>query len=119
MTVHASTVRDLPDALHDEGLFFERLAGRRPAVFLDYGGVLTPIVDRPEDAVISEGMRTTVRALAGRCPVCVVSGRDRQVVQELMGVDAADPEVADRATAADFVLASTVEVEQFLSTLAR
>ncbi len=30
-----------------------------------------------------------------------------------------DPEVADRATAADFVLASTVEVEQFLSMLAR
>jgi len=87
MTVHASTVRDLPDALHDEGLFFERLAGRRPAVFLDYDGVLTPIVDRPEDAVISKGMRTTVRALARRCPVCVVSGRDRRVVQELMGVD--------------------------------
>ena len=87
MTVHASTVRDLPDALHDEGLFVERLAGRRPAVFLDYDGVLTPIVDRPEDAVISKGMRTTVRALARRCPVCVVSGRDRQVVQELMGVD--------------------------------
>src|SRR5665811_1721269 len=78
MTVHASTVRDLPDALHDEGLFFERLAGRRPAVFLDYDGVLTPIVDRPEDAVISKGMRTTVRALARRCPVCVVSGRDPQ-----------------------------------------
>ena len=55
MTVHASTVRDLPDALHDEGLFRERLAGRRPAVFLDYDGVLTPIVDRPEDAVISKG----------------------------------------------------------------
>jgi trehalose 6-phosphate phosphatase len=32
---------------------------------------------------------------------------------------ASDPEVADRATAADFVLASTTEVEQFLSTLAR
>jgi trehalose 6-phosphate phosphatase len=30
-----------------------------------------------------------------------------------------DPEVADRATAADFVLASTTEVEQFLTTLAR
>ena len=27
MTVHATTVRDLPDALHDEGLFVERLAG--------------------------------------------------------------------------------------------
>jgi trehalose 6-phosphate phosphatase len=40
-----------------------------PAVFLDYDGVLTPIVDRPEDALISEGMRNTVRALADRCPV--------------------------------------------------
>jgi trehalose 6-phosphate phosphatase len=32
-------------------------------------------------------MRDAVRGLAERCPVCVVSGRDRQVVQELMGVD--------------------------------
>ncbi len=31
MTVDASTVRDLPDALHDEGLFGARLAGRRSA----------------------------------------------------------------------------------------
>jgi trehalose-phosphatase len=56
-------------------------------VFLDYDGTLTPIVDRPEDAVLSVSMRETVRALAARCTVCVVSGRDRQVVQELMGVD--------------------------------
>ena len=87
MTTPTSTVRDLPDALHDGSQFVDRLAGRRPAVFLDYDGVLTPIVDRPEDAVISEGMRDTVRELAKRCPVCVVSGRDRLVVQELMGVD--------------------------------
>jgi trehalose 6-phosphate phosphatase len=32
-------------------------------------------------------MRDTVRGLAGRCTVCVVSGRDRPVVQSLMGVD--------------------------------
>jgi trehalose 6-phosphate phosphatase len=87
MTASTSTVRDLPDALHEDGRFAERMAGRRPAVFLDYDGVLTPIVDRPEDAVISDSMRDTVRALARRCPVCVVSGRDRLVVQELMGVD--------------------------------
>ena len=87
MTASTSTVGDLPDALHDDGRFASRLAGRRPAVFLDYDGVLTPIVDRPEDALISESMRDTVRALAKRCPVCVVSGRDRLVVQELMGVD--------------------------------
>ena len=63
------------------------MGGRRPAVFLDYDGTLTPIVDRPEDALISESMRDAVQGLAKRCTVCVVSGRDRPVVQELMGVD--------------------------------
>src|SRR3954452_23817999 len=81
------TVRDLPSALHDDRRLAARLAGRRPAVFLDYDGVLTPIVDRPEDAVISDSMRHVVQALAQRCPVCVVSGRDRLVVQQLMGVE--------------------------------
>lgn len=74
---------DLPDA-RDLDLV---PAGRRPAVFLDYDGVLTPIVPRPEDAVMTDRMRGIVRALAGRCPVCVVSGRDRAVIYELMGFD--------------------------------
>jgi trehalose 6-phosphate phosphatase len=81
------SIRDLPHALHDHEQLAARLAGRRPAVFLDYDGVLTPIVERPEDAVMSESMREVVRALARRCPVCVVSGRDRAVVQRLMGID--------------------------------
>jgi trehalose 6-phosphate phosphatase len=80
-------IGDLPHALEDGDRLVRDLAGRRPAVFLDYDGTLTPIVDRPEDAIISESMREAVRGLAGRCPVCVVSGRDRRVVQELMGVD--------------------------------
>ncbi len=79
-------VAQLPDALASESLK-QRLAESRPAAFLDYDGVLTPIVQRPEDAVMSESMRATVRDLATRCPVCVVTGRDRQVVQELMGID--------------------------------
>ncbi len=82
-----ATVRDLHDALDDGELFTAKLAGRRLAVFLDYDGVLTPIVDRPEDAIMSEGMRAAVRSLAKRCPVCVISGRDRPVVQRLMGID--------------------------------
>lgn len=87
MSESGSSMRDLPSALTDGEALNERLAGRRPAVFLDYDGTLTPIVDRPEDAVISESMRRAVRALATRCTVCVVSGRDRPVVQELMGID--------------------------------
>jgi trehalose 6-phosphate phosphatase len=83
----ARHIGDLPHALEDGDRLALDLAGNRPAVFLDYDGTLTPIVDRPEDAVISEGMRTVVRDLASRCTVCVVSGRDRPVVQSLMGVD--------------------------------
>ncbi|HEY2763917.1 MAG TPA: trehalose-phosphatase [Pseudonocardiaceae bacterium] len=83
----ATSIADLPHALREGRQFALRLAGRRPAVFLDYDGTLTPIVDRPEDAVISDSMRQAVRELALRCPVCVVSGRDRLVVQELLGID--------------------------------
>ena len=81
-----TAVRDVPPALGNPALA-RRLAGRRPAVFLDYDGVLSPIVARPEDAVMSESMRTVVHDLATRVPVCVVTGRDRGVAQQLMGVD--------------------------------
>src|ERR687890_377101 len=83
----AKDISDLPHALAQSDELTRLLDVRRPAVFLDYDGTLTPIVDRPEDAVISHGMRRTVRELAGRCRVCVVSGRDRRLVQELMGLD--------------------------------
>jgi trehalose 6-phosphate phosphatase len=83
----AKQIGDLPHALENGDELTRLLAGRHPAVFLDYDGTLTPIVDRPEDAIISDSMREAVRGLAGRCTVCVVSGRDRRVVQELMGVD--------------------------------
>jgi trehalose 6-phosphate phosphatase len=80
-------IANLKHALGSIDELAQRLSGRLPAVFLDYDGTLTPIVDRPEDATISDGMRDTVRRLADRCPVCVVSGRDRRVVQRLMGVN--------------------------------
>ena len=63
------------------------MSGRRPVVFLDYDGTLTPIVDRPEAAVISEGMRDVVRRLAARTTVCVISGRDRPVVSQLLDIE--------------------------------
>jgi trehalose 6-phosphate phosphatase len=83
----AKNIGDLPHALDEAVELNRHVAGKTPAVFLDYGGMLTPIVDRPEDALISESMRAAVRELTGRCPVCVISGGDRRVVQELMGVD--------------------------------
>ncbi len=86
MVARSSRIDDLPHAFPPGDELTRRLGNSLPAVFLDYDGTLTPIVDRPQDAIISERMRGTVRSLAGRCTVCVVSGRDRPVVQELMGV---------------------------------
>src|ERR687893_2817166 len=83
----ANNIGDLPDALTRADDLEARLEGKRPAVFLDYDGTLTPIVDRPEDAVISDSMRDAVRGLTERATVCVVSGRDRPLITRWMGID--------------------------------
>lgn len=65
----------------------KRIRSRPIAVFLDYDGTLTPIVERPELAVLSNDMRATLKALADRCPVVVISGRERSDVERLVGLD--------------------------------
>jgi trehalose 6-phosphate phosphatase len=61
--------------------------GERLAVFLDYDGTLAPIVSHPEDAWLSESMRETLRALAARVPVAILSGRDLDDVRGRVLVD--------------------------------
>ncbi|MDJ0896025.1 MAG: trehalose-phosphatase [Alphaproteobacteria bacterium] len=63
-----------------------RIRERRVAVFLDYDGTLTPIVARPELAVLADDMRTTIKGLAECCSVLVVSGRERSDVERLVGL---------------------------------
>jgi alpha,alpha-trehalase len=63
------------------------LHGKRPVVFLDYDGTLTPIVARPELAVLSNQMRSTLRDLARVHTVAIVSGRDRADVEQLVQID--------------------------------
>lgn len=60
--------------------------GRKLAVFLDYDGTLTPIVERPEDAVLAETTLRVLRSLARRCALAVVSGRDLADVRERVGL---------------------------------
>jgi trehalose 6-phosphate phosphatase len=66
---------------------FEVLSEKKPAIFLDYDGTLTPIVPRPEDAVISEEMKSTLKKLAQTFTVAVVTGRDKEDVENLVGLD--------------------------------
>ena len=80
-------VDQVPHALADAAAFDQALAGRRPAIFLDYDGTLTPIVQRPEMAILSDRGRAVVAALADRLPTAVVSGRDRPDVERLVGLD--------------------------------
>jgi alpha,alpha-trehalase len=77
----------VPRALEQYAEIERELSGRRAAVFLDYDGTLTPIVERPDLAVLSEDMRATVKALAGLCTVAIISGRDRADVERLVGLD--------------------------------
>ncbi len=77
----------VPRALEHYADIERELRGRRAAVFLDYDGTLTPIVERPDLAVLSQKMRATIRDLAGVCIVAIVSGRDRADVQRFVAVD--------------------------------
>ncbi|MEE9219877.1 MAG: trehalose-phosphatase, partial [Acidobacteriota bacterium] len=79
--------RNLPSALAERDQIALRLRGRRPAVFLDYDGTLTPIVSRPELATLPAAMREVLKEVAARVPVAIVSGRDRRDVEALVGLE--------------------------------
>jgi len=94
----------------------EEIAGRsgRVAVFLDYDGTLTPIVSHPENAWLADSMRQTLRELAARAPVAILSGRDLDDVRRRVNIDAivyagshgfdiAGPRGLRRQVAADFL----------------
>lgn len=82
-----SAVCAVPRILDRPGELERILDGRRPAVFLDYDGTLTPIVDRPDQAIVSGEMRQTINTLAGLCTVAIISGRDRTDVESLVKLE--------------------------------
>jgi alpha,alpha-trehalase len=77
---------ELPSALSCLS-FIRKLARRkRLVVFLDYDGTLSPIVDRPEDAILPPDTRAAIERLADRYSVAVVSGRDLDDVRRLVSI---------------------------------
>lgn len=79
-------ISELPDATASAQEIAERLRGRPVAVFLDYDGTLSPIVDDPAAAVIDEQTRQVVAGLAEVTTTAVVSGRDTTDVMERVGL---------------------------------
>ncbi len=76
-----------PNALEQIEEIRQRLQGHELALFTDYDGTLTPIVDQPEEARLDEGMRSHLQSLARHCRVAIVSGRDLQDVRHMVGLD--------------------------------
>jgi trehalose-phosphatase len=77
---------DLPSATtsYEE---LRSLAGtRRPVVFLDYDGVLSPIVEHPDLATLSPEMSSVLERLASTTTVAIVSGRDVEDVMDKVGL---------------------------------
>jgi alpha,alpha-trehalase len=77
--------QDLPSALD---VLDEIIPGSNQdlALFLDYDGTLTPIVDHPDDAVLSHSMRATLQRLSKLCALAIISGRDLADVRERVGI---------------------------------
>ncbi|KAL0307838.1 UNVERIFIED_CONTAM: Trehalose-phosphate phosphatase A [Sesamum angustifolium] len=69
---------------------FEQIAnsanGKRIALFLDYDGTLSPIVDNPDHAFMSHAMRVAVSNVAKYFPTAIISGRSRDKVYEFVGL---------------------------------
>ncbi|OMO94908.1 Trehalose-phosphatase [Corchorus capsularis] len=60
--------------------------GKRIALFLDYDGTLSPIVDNPECAFMSNDMRAVVEKVSKYFPTAIISGRSRDKVYEFVGL---------------------------------
>ncbi|KAF3944385.1 hypothetical protein ACB098_12G085700 [Castanea mollissima] len=69
---------------------FEQIAnhakGKRIALFLDYDGTLSPIVDNPDCAFMSDAMRAVVKKVAKYFPTAIISGRSRDKVYDFVGL---------------------------------
>ncbi|WP_406816930.1 trehalose-phosphatase [Mycobacterium sp. M23085] len=85
VTVRTGDLRmsQLPDATR---ALADGLADRRPAVFFDFDGTLSDIVDDPDAARPVAGAAEALERLAARCPVAVLSGRDLADVTKRVGV---------------------------------
>jgi alpha,alpha-trehalase len=59
----------------------------RLVLLLDYDGTVTPIVEKPELAQLSEEMREVIRELSLRNTVCIISGRSLADLKGLVGLD--------------------------------
>ncbi|WCJ25987.1 Haloacid dehalogenase-like hydrolase (HAD) superfamily protein [Euphorbia peplus] len=83
---YSSWLLRYPSALNSFEEITSFARNKKLAIFLDYDGTLSPIVDDPDQALMSPDMRSAVRNLAKYFPTAIISGRSRDKVYELVGL---------------------------------
>ena len=73
---------ELPDGLQALDLTTER----QLAVFYDFDGTLSEIVEDPDSARLVDGAADALTSLSAACPVAILSGRDLADVRERIGL---------------------------------
>jgi trehalose 6-phosphate phosphatase len=73
---------ELPDGLQALSLTSQR----HPAVFFDFDGTLSEIVNDADYARLADGAADALKALSALCPVAILSGRDLADVRERIGL---------------------------------
>ena len=71
---------ELPDAVQVLPVAAE------PAVFYDFDGTLSEIVNDPDSARLADGAAEALISLSAHCPVAILSGRDLADVRERIGL---------------------------------
>ncbi|XP_024022332.1 probable trehalose-phosphate phosphatase C [Morus notabilis] len=79
-----SWMSEHPCALRSFDRMMKSAKGKRIVVFLDYDGTLSPIVDDPDLAFMSDEMRAAVREVAKYFPTAIISGRSRDKVKQFV-----------------------------------
>ncbi|MBD3383940.1 trehalose-phosphatase [candidate division KSB1 bacterium] len=79
--------KQIPAAIDEWKRIQKQIQAKTPVLFLDYDGTLTPIVQQPEDAILSDDIRDSLEILCRYIQVIIISGRDRRDVEKLVGID--------------------------------
>ncbi|KAI4328899.1 hypothetical protein L6164_021217 [Bauhinia variegata] len=77
---YSSWLKEHPSALEHFEEMMNTAEGKEIVVFLDYDGTLSPIVDDPDQAHMSDAMREAVRKIAHYFQTAIISGRSRNKV---------------------------------------
>ena len=76
----------LPSALSQLKEILSCVLHYKSIIFLDYDGTLTPIVSRPELAIMGESIRKALVELSDKIPVAIISGRELNDVRNLVQI---------------------------------